>query len=124
MEVDKKLIIKSRQDYNTHIDEFEEEFTCSIKEEGEGLIIEFEDGTIIIEDNRLTQKRGENKIIIEPNKINECDYETEQGMFVLDIKGIEVEKMAKAYGTVAKAKYQILIVGVEPYINEIEIIIE
>jgi len=119
-----KLVLKSKQDYGTHIDEFIEEFPCSVREECDALKIEFENGTITIEENKIIQERGENKIIIEPNKTNECDYETEQGMFVLDIRGIEVNKFAQAVGCVAKAVYDILIVGVEPYRNEIEIIVE
>lgn len=119
-----KLIIKSKQDYGTHIDEFVEEFQCSVVKEENCLKIEFENGVITIEENKIIQERGENKIVIEPNKINECDYDTEHGMFVLDIRGIEVESWFVGQGTVAKAKYEILMVGIEPYINEIEIIIE
>ena len=119
-----KLILKSKQDYGTYIDEFVEEFPCSVSKYDESLKIEFENGTITIEENKIIQQRGENKIIIEPNKVNECDYETEHGMFVLDIRGIEVNKTMKTTGSVAKAKYEILIVGVEPYINEIEILLE
>lgn len=116
-----KLILKSKQDYGTHVDEFAEEFGCSVREEEDFIEIEFENGSIRIEDNKIIHERGENKMIIEPNKINECDYETEHGMIVLDIKGISVEKMPKGSDIVAKAKYEILIVGVEPYSNEIEI---
>lgn len=125
-----KLIIKSKQDYTTHIEEYKEEFECTTALDEGRLEINFNDGIIIIEENKLTYKRGENKIIIEPNKTNECDYETENGMFVLDIEGISVEnKMQEIltgniHGTVSKATYKILITGVEPYTNIIEIIIE
>lgn len=119
-----KLIIKSRQNYGTHVDEFIEEFQCSVREEEKTLKIEFENGTITIEENKIVQERGENKIVIEPYKTNECDYDTEHGMFVLDIRGIEVKTWSAYKGLVAKAKYEILMVGVEPYINEIEIMIE
>lgn len=118
------LILKSKQDYGTHFDEFNEKFPCSVRTEEEKLIIEFENSLIIIEKNKIIQQRGENKIIIEPNKVNECDYETEHGMFVLDIRGLDVKTSFKENGCIAKARYEILIVGVEPYINEIEILIE
>lgn len=116
-----KLVLESKQDYGTHVEEYKEEFSCMVKEEAGKVMIEFESGKITVEENRITQERGENKIIIEPNQIHECDYETEYGMFVLDIRGIEVEKREITSDFLARAKYEILMVGVEPYINEIVI---
>lgn len=127
------LIIKSTQNYGTHIEEFKEEFECSVEKKENMLKINFENGLIKLEENKITYERNENKIIIEPNKTNECDYDTEHGMFVLDIKGISVENYyfnnakddeIKVCGTIAKAKYEIQIVGVEPYENIIEIAIK
>ena len=127
-----KLIIKSQQDYKSHIDTFEEEFECSINIEENVLKINFDNGFIQIEDNRLLYERGENKIIIEPDKTIGCDYETPYGMFVLDIKGISVTKEAEKinninnqefYVVVAKARYEIQMVGVETYENNIQIIL-
>lgn len=127
-----KLIINSKQDYKTHVEEYKEEFECSIELLENMLKIKFENGFIQIEENKLTYERGENKIIIEPNKTNECDFETEFGMFVLDIKCITFENMIKDYkikendvnGLIAKATYEIQMVGVETYENNIEIILE
>lgn len=126
-----KLIIKSKQDYGTNIEEYTEEFDCKVELSEKVLKIEFENGFIQIEENKLTYERGENKIIIEPNKTNECDFETEYGMFVLDIKCISFENLIREYnieenklmGTILKAKYEIQMVGVEPYQNNIEIIL-
>ena len=121
-----KLILNSKQNYGTHTEEYTEEFNCSV-EKNENLVkINFDNGTILIEENKIIYERNENKIIIEPGKINECDYETEHGMFVLDIKGIKVETEYKAQegikaGKVATAIYEIQIVGVTPYENTIEI---
>ena len=128
-----KLRINSKQNYKTHVEEYTEEFECSVEKNKDILKINFADGTIEIEDNKLVYLRGENKIIIEPDKINECDYETQYGTFVLDIKGLTVEKVIEDYEKIetskeemiiAKAKYEIIMVGVEPYTNEIEIIID
>ncbi len=126
-----KLILKSKQDYGTNIEEYTEEFDCKVELSEKVLKIEFENGFIQIEENKLTYERGENKIIIEPNKTNECDFETEYGMFVLDIKCISFENLIREYnieenklmGTILKAKYEIQMVGVEPYQNNIEIIL-
>ena len=126
-----KLIIKSKQDYGTNIEEYTEEFDCKVEPSENELKIEFENGFIQIEENKLTYERGENKIIIEPNKTNECDFETEYGMFVLDIKCISFENLIREYnieenksmGTILKARYEIQMVGVEPYQNNIEIIL-
>ena len=126
-----KLIIKSKQDYGTNVEEYTEEFDCKLEHTDKILKIEFENGFIQIEENKLTYERGENKIIIEPNKTNECDFETEYGMFVLDIKCISFENLIREYnieenklmGTVLKARYEIQMVGVEPYQNNIEIIL-
>lgn len=123
-----KLIIKSKQNYGTHVDEFIEEFECSVEENENELKINFEEGCIKLEENKMTYERKENKIVIEPNKINECDYDTPYGMFVLDIKGISLENnyiiKKEIYGTITTVKYEIQMVGVETYENNIEIIIE
>ena len=42
-------------------------------------------------------------------------------MLVIDLKGLEVNNYKAEKGLIASAKYEINIVGVEPYINEIEI---
>lgn len=114
-----KLQIESRQDYGTHVEEYKEEFPCEIEEKEQKIIITFEQGKITIEENRIIQERGENKIVIEPNQMFECDYETEYGMFVLDIYGMEVEKREITDSFLARAKYEIRMVGVETYYNEI-----
>ena len=125
-----KLIIKSKQNYKTHVEEFTEVFECTINIEENILKINFDNGFIQIEDNKIAYERGENKIVIEPNKTNECDYETQYGMFVLDIKGLSVNKEIEDMnlldepsfsGLVAKAIYEIQMVGVETYENAIEI---
>ena len=121
-----KLILNSKQNYGTHIEEYTEEFGCSVEKNENIVKIKFDDGTILIEENKIVYERNDNKIIIEPGKINECDYETEHGMFVLDIKGISVETEYKEQekiqaGKIASAVYEIQIVGVAPYENTIEI---
>lgn len=119
-----KLIIKSKQDYGTHTEEYDEVFECTKKELDDGIIIEFENGNILLTDKKIKYTRGENEMKIEEGIITECDFNTEHGMIVLDIEGLSVEKTAESFGTLAKAKYKIKIVGVEPYTNEIEIVVE
>ena len=125
-----KLRIQSQQNYGTHTEAYEEEFECAIEREENKLKITFDNGFIQIEENKITYERNENKIVIEPGKTNECDYETEHGMFVLDIKGLlvesfleDLESLAKLEKLVAKARYEIQMVGVEPYENNIEIVL-
>lgn len=119
-----KLIIKSKQDYGTHTEEYDEVFECTKKELDDGIIIEFENGNILLTDKKIKYTRGENEMKIEEGIITECDFNTEHGMIVLDIEGLSVEKTAESFGILAKAKYKIKIVGVEPYTNEIEIVVE
>lgn len=119
-----KLILNSKQNYGTHVEEYSEEFSCSVEKNENLLKISFDDGTILIEENKIIYERNENKIVIEPGKTNECDYETEHGMFVLDIKGIKLETFKEnPIGKIATAVYEIQIVGVTPYENTIEITI-
>lgn len=119
-----KVIFKSKQDYGTHVDEFDEEFDCTIEEQGDGTLITFESGSILIEDKKVTRIYGENRIEIEEGKTTECDYETEQGILVMDIEGMSVERTNQDVGTLVKAKYKIIIKGIEPYTNELEIVIK
>ncbi len=134
-----KFEIKSTQDYGSQKETITEEFEGTLQvtnvfESGKNemcITLSFADGTIQILEHKLIQERGENKIIIEPGKTNECDYETAYGMYVLDIKGIEVKRMVpeetiqkylQSYeGLLAVASYEIAIVGVEPYQNTLEI---
>lgn len=116
-----QLKLKSKQYYGTHEEEIEELFECAL-EDNEGVLkIFFENGFIQIEDNKIIHERGENKFIIENDNTYEVDYDTEQGMIVLDLKGLEVKKYETTTGLVASAKYEISMVGIEPYLNEIEI---
>ncbi len=119
-----KLIIKSRQDYGTFTEEHDEVFECTKKELDEGIIVEFENGNILITDKKIIYSRGENEMRIEEGIITECDFNTEHGLMVLDIEGLSVEKTGDVTGTLVKAQYKIKIGGVEPYTNEIEIIVE
>lgn len=119
-----KLIIKSKQDYGTHIDEFEETFECTREKVAGGLILNFDSGNIIISDKKITYKRGENEMNIEEGIVTECDFNTEYGMMVLDVEGKGVEITGNMIGLIARANYLIKIVGVEPYKSEIEIVLE
>ena len=116
-----KLILKSKQLYGTHEEEIEEEFECTVDQDDDVIKINFENGYIQIEEEKIIHERGENKLVIEKDTTYEVDYDTAQGMIVLDLKGLEVKKHPNATGLVGSAKYEISMVGIEPYINEIEI---
>lgn len=125
-----KIIIKSKQDYKTYTEEYTEEFECSVEENDNIITINFENGSIQIEENKIIYERNENKIIIEAGKTIPCDYETQYGMFVLDIKGLEVNKLVEnvisiensnEIMVIANSKYEIQMVGIESYENQIEI---
>ncbi len=124
-----KLLLKSKQHYGTHIDEINEEFECKVEntlsESNEEVIkIYFENGFIQIEENRVIHERGENKLIIEKDNTYEVDYDTANGMIVLDLKGMEINKTNNTTGLIGYAKYEIQIKGIEPYVNEIEIYLQ
>ena len=119
-----KLILKSKQYYGTHVEEINEEFECKVDNDDDIIKIIFENGFIQIEEEKIIHERGENKLIIEKDNTYEVDYDTANGMIVLDLKGLEVNKTKNKSGLIASAKYEISMVGVEPYINEIEIYLE
>ena len=116
-----KLTLKSKQYYGTHDEEIVEEFECQVDKNDDYIKIIFEDGYIQIEEEKIIHERGENKLVIEKDNVYEVDYDTANGMLVLDLKGLEVNNYKTENGLIASAKYEINIVGVEPYINEIEI---
>jgi len=116
-----KLTLKSIQDYKTHKEEYKEEFECKVAKTKNQMKIEFQDGYIIIEENKVIRRTKDNEIIIEIGKNTEIDYDTPNGIIVLDIFGLEMEKDFENTKCVAKIKYEIKIVGVEPYTNELQI---
>lgn len=116
-----KLLLKSKQYYGTHEEEISEEFECTVDDQDDVIKINFENGYIQIEEDKIIHERGENKLVIEKDKVYEVDYDTANGMIVLDLTGKEVKKNKTKSGLIASAKYEIKMVGIEPYINEIEI---
>lgn len=119
-----KLQIKSKQNYGTHCEEYTETFLCEETQEEGKRVITFDSGTITLEENRIRYQRGENEILIVAGETTECDYETPQGTFVLDIRCLVLHVDLQATTCLATAKYEIQIVGIEPYENEIEIWVE
>ena len=118
-----KVLLKSKQYYGTHEEEVSEEFDCIVTNTNDIIKIEFENGFIQIENGKMIHERGENKFYVEEGKESEVDYDTERGLLVLDLKGIEVVKEDVQVGLVGRAKYEINVKGIEPYINEILIYI-
>ena len=118
-----KVLLKSKQYYDTHEEEVSEEFDCIVTNTNDIIKIEFENGFIQIENGKMIHERGENKFYVEEGKESEVDYDTERGLLVLDLKGIEVVKEDVQVGLVGRAKYEISVKGIEPYINEILIYI-
>jgi hypothetical protein len=119
-----KVVLKSKQYYGTHEDEVSEEFECTVTNTEDVIKVEFEEGYIQIENGKMVHERGENKFIVEEDKDSEVDYDTKRGLIVLDLHGIEVKKYDTSVGLVGSAKYRISVTGIEPYLNEIDIIIK
>ena len=111
-----KVQIKSRQDYGTHIDEVAEEIECELQKKDEFVEIKNDILHIIIEENKIIQDRYDNRIVVEYQKENECEYITEYGTIKIKTKGISIQKGEKQI----IARYEIEIGG-QKYINEIEI---
>lgn len=123
-----KLTLKSKQHYGTNTEEINEEFECEVEKtiddnNKEVIKINFENGYIQIEEEKIIHERGENKLVIEKDNTYEVDYDTAHGMIVLDLTGIEIVKYENLTGLIASAKYEIKMVGIEPYLNEIEVYI-
>ncbi len=116
-----KLILESKQYYGSHVEEIKEEFECTVDDNDDIIKIIFENGYIQIEEDKIIHERGENKLVIEKDSTYEVDYDTANRMIVLDLKGLEVNRTSNKTGLIASAKYEIKMVGVEPYINEINI---
>ena len=125
-----KVLLKSRQYYGTHEEEIVEEFDCTLEKIPQSdskkdiIKINFENGFIQIEKDKITHERGNNKLIIEKDNTYEVDYETENGMIVLDLVGLSVTRHDNDTGLIASARYEIKMVGVDSYINEIEVYIK
>lgn len=116
-----KIKIKSKYDYGTHAEEMNEELECvvAVKEDG-GVVMTHDAGSILIEENRMTQLRNGNTMIIETGKTTVCQYQTEVGALELQIEGVLVER-GEAGRPWGRAVYLISAKGVEPYRVEIEI---
>ena len=118
-----RVEIKSKQNYGTHQEEIIEQIQGDVAFGENEITIDWPEGHIIIEENRIIQERNANKLVIEAGKVNFCNYETEHGSFEMKIVGIEVEKLG-GDGVLGKAKYALSIAGAEPYVVEAEIIVK
>ena len=116
-----KVLLKSKQYYGTHEEEISEEFECILTKTDNTIRVDFENGYIQFEDNKMVHERGENKFIVEVDKETEVDYDTQRGLIVLDLKGIEVIMNDVEIVLIGSAKYEISIKGIEPYVNEISV---
>lgn len=114
-----KIEIKAVQDYGTHKEELKEEYDFNIIEENEKLTIEFKNGKIEANQNKITYIRNQNIIIIEPGKTNICEYNTAYGKIYLEIIGEKIE--IRKEPIYIKTKYIISAQGIPPYTNELEI---
>lgn len=119
-----RVVMKSMQDFGTHTDESEEKDECVLSRIGESLLITFQNGNIQLEGKKITYIRGNNMMEIEEGKMTEFEYETEEGVFTLNIAADSVECFDVKEGIVAKTKYKVLVPGCEPYTNELEITLE
>lgn len=115
-----KLRIKGTQNYTEdHVDTIIEEYECQIKETEEKLMIQYEKGIIEIEEQRIVIIKDDRVMQIEVGVQTQLIYDTEYGEIVMQVKGVEL--MNDLRQRIGKAKYEIGMLGVLPYINEVEI---
>ena len=119
-----KLIIKSKQDYGTHVDEFKEEMECIKTELENSTLLTFQEGNIEIEDDRITYIRGENVMEIAKGEVTDFEMITKEGSINMEIEGILVERNKQEKGILAKTKYKLIIGEGSFYTNELEIYYE
>lgn len=126
-----KIIIKSYYNYNysgefnspDQFDDYlEEELNnATIIQNDNQIKIEHEQGYILIEENKITQKRNDNLMVIEAGTTTICKYKTEHGIIDLTIDGLSVERYDEGE-IISRAIYLMNANGAEPYKVEIEII--
>lgn len=119
-----KLTIKSKQDYGTHVEEFDEEMECIKSSVNGNILLTFQEGNIEIEDKKITYIRGENVMEIEENSTTEFEMVTEAGIIKMEIEGILVERTNNEIGLLAKTRYKLLLESADSYVNELEIYYE
>ena len=119
-----KLIIKSKQDYGTHVDEFNEEMECIKTELENSTLLTFQEGNIEIEDDRITYIRGENVMEITRGEVTDFEMVTKEGTINMQIEGIIVERNKKETGVLAKTKYKLIVSEDAFYTNELELYYE
>jgi hypothetical protein len=119
-----KLIIKSKQDYGTHVDEFNEEMECVKTELEKSTLLTFQEGNIEIEDDRITYIRGENVMEIVRNEVTDFEMITQEGVLTMQIEGLIVERNKKDIGVLAKTEYKLIINQNSSYTNELELYYE
>ncbi|MBR3887815.1 MAG: hypothetical protein IKJ32_01820 [Clostridia bacterium] len=119
-----KLTIKSKQDYGTHIDEFNEEMECIKTELESSTLLTFQEGNIEIEDDRITYIRGENVMEITRGEITDFEMITKDGSINMQIEGLIVERIKQDKGVLAKTKYKLIISEDSAYTNELELYYE
>ena len=119
-----KLIINSKQDYGTHVDEFDEEMECIKTEMENSTLLTFQEGNIEIEDDRITYIRGENVMEIVKGEITDFEMNTKEGSINMQIEGISVERNKQEKGVLAKTKYKLIINENAFYTNELELYYE
>ncbi len=119
-----KLTIKSKQDYGTHVDEFDEVLECVKNEFENSTLLTFQDGNIEIEDKRIVYIRGENEMEIAEGEVTDFYMETKMGVIKMKIEGVEVERNKVEIGRLARTKYKLLLESGDFYTNELELYYE
>ena len=119
-----KLTMKSKQDYGTHSDEFNEEMECIKTELENSTLLTFQEGNIEIEDDRITYIRGENVMEIVRGEVTDFEMITQDGSINMQIEGVIVERNRKENGLLARTKYKLIINEDSFYTNELELYYE
>ena len=117
-----QILLQSSQNYQTHTEAIEERIEALVsRDTGETKII-WPEGKIIIEENRIYQTRNSNQMLIEVGKTHYSIYQTGHSNMKIATTGISIHRPQEG-SLLAEAAYNIQIENLEPYKNELKIMI-
>ena len=117
-----KLIIKSRQIFESHIDNIEEKYDCDIVFFDKGFKIEYDNYEIKFDNNIFYIMKPGMILQIMLEKESKSCISTPYGLMNISVKGIEFDWNQNPFK--CYLKYIIKLEESESYINEMQMMIE
>ena len=117
-----KLEIKSKQIYETHVDnELTETHECEIELFEDGFVINYGLNSICLKDDVLSINRESTSLKIENGKSNVSKLSTPYGNIQLEVTGESLSFNKNPF--LLEVRYKIKIGNTDEYINEIQVVV-